>query len=134
MLMTALNLTKDQATTAITETLNEGDDDKATVVSRFQQAQEFFPDNFDQFLEVIDTHFPVGPIEWKTFSNSFKEHMVGITRHVEFKFNPSRKHRLGHKASGRPKEFPASTLNQNETFTLSNLNILSVRPLIMTLS
>ena len=39
MLMTALNLTKDQATTAITEALNEGDEDKDTDISRFQQVQ-----------------------------------------------------------------------------------------------
>ena len=37
MLMTALNLTKDQATTAIMEALNEGDEDKDTDISRFQQ-------------------------------------------------------------------------------------------------
>jgi len=35
MLMTALKLTKDQATTAILEALNEGDEDKETDVSRF---------------------------------------------------------------------------------------------------
>jgi len=35
--MTALNLTKDQATTVITEALNEGDEDKDTDISRFQQ-------------------------------------------------------------------------------------------------
>ena len=51
MLMTALNLTKDQATTAITEALNEGDVDKDTDVSRFQQVQEAFPDNFEQYLK-----------------------------------------------------------------------------------
>jgi len=56
--------------------------------------------------------------------------MAGITRHVELKLKPARKHRLGHKASGRPKEPPTSTLKHNETFTLSNLNIFSVRPLI----
>jgi len=134
MLMTVLDLTKDHATTAITEALNEGDEDKATDVSRFQQAQEAFPNIFEQFLEAIDIPFPTGPNEWEAFSNSFKEHMAGITRHVQFKINPARKHRLGHKASGRPKEPPASTLKQNETFTLSNLNILSARPLIMALS
>jgi len=37
MLLTALNLTKDQATTAITQALNEGDEDKDTDISRFQQ-------------------------------------------------------------------------------------------------
>ena len=35
VLMTALNLTKDQATLAITEALNEGDEDKDTDISRF---------------------------------------------------------------------------------------------------
>jgi len=102
MLMTALNLTKDQATTAITESLNEGDEDKATDVSRFQQVQEALPDYFEQFLEANDIPFPAGPNEWKAFSNSFKEHLAGITRHLEYKINPARKHRLGHKASSRP--------------------------------
>jgi len=37
MLMTALNLSKDQATNAILEALNEGDEDKDTDDSRFQQ-------------------------------------------------------------------------------------------------
>ena len=37
MIMTALNLTKDQATAAITDALNEGDEDKDTDISRFQQ-------------------------------------------------------------------------------------------------
>jgi len=60
--------------------------------------------------------------------------MAGITRHVEFKLNPARKHRLGHKSSGRPKEPPTSTLKQNKTFTLSSLNIFSVRPLITALT
>jgi len=134
MLMTALNLTKDQATTAIMEALNEGDDDKMTDVSRFQQVQEAFPDNFEQYLEAINTPFPAGPLELMAFSNSFKTHMAGITRHVELKLKPARKHRLGHKASGRLKEPPTSTLKQNETFTLSNLNIFSVRPLITALT
>jgi len=40
MLITALNLTKDQATTAIIEALNEGDEDKDTDVLRFQHIQE----------------------------------------------------------------------------------------------
>ena len=48
--MTALNLTKDQATTAITEALNGGDEDKDTDISRFQQVQEAFPENFKQSL------------------------------------------------------------------------------------
>jgi len=63
MLMTALNLSKDQATTAITEALNEGDEDKATDVSRFQQVQEAFLENFEQFLEANDIPFPAGPSE-----------------------------------------------------------------------
>jgi len=40
MLMTALNLTKDQATGAITEAPNGRDDDKDTDISRFQQVQD----------------------------------------------------------------------------------------------
>jgi len=133
MLMTALNLTKDQATTAITEALNEGDKDKDTDVSRFQQVQEAFPDNFEQFLEKNDIPFPVLQTEWEAFSNSFKEHQAGIARHADFKINPARKHRLGHKASGQPKEAPKGKL-LNETFTLSNLNILSAKPLITALA
>jgi len=39
-LMIALNLTKDQATSAILEALNEGDEDKETDVSRYQQVQD----------------------------------------------------------------------------------------------
>jgi len=58
MLMTALNLTKDQATTSITEALNKGDEDRDTDVSRFQQVQEAFLDNFEQFLETNDIAFP----------------------------------------------------------------------------
>jgi len=134
MLMTALNLTEDQATTAITETLNEGDDDKTTDVSRYQEVYDTFPDNFQKYLEAIDIPFPVGPLKWMALSDSFKAHMAGVTQHVEFKLNPARKHRLGHKASGSPKDLPTSTLRQNETFTLSNLNIFSVRPLIMALT
>ena len=41
---------KDQTTTAITEALNEGDEDKDMDISRFQQVQEAFPENFEQFL------------------------------------------------------------------------------------
>jgi len=134
MLMTTLNLSKDQATTAITEALNEGDEDKATDVSRFQQVQEAFPENFEQFLETNDIPFPAGPSKWEDFSNSFKEHLAGITQHVEYKINPVRNHRLGHKANIQPKEAPTSTLRQNEIFTLSNLNILSARPLITALA
>ena len=85
MLVTALNLTKDQATTAITEALNEGDDDNATDVSRFQQVQEAFPENFEQFLETNKIPFPAGPSEWEAFSNFFKEHLAGITRHVDIR-------------------------------------------------
>jgi len=133
MLMTALNLTKDQATTAITEALNEGDEDKDTDVSRFQQVQEAFPQNFEQFLETNDIPLPVLQADWEAFSNSFKEHQAGIARHVDFKINPARKHRLGHRVSGQPKEAPKGKL-MNETFTLSNLNILSARPLITALA
>jgi len=57
-LMIALNLTKDQATSAILEALNEGDEDKETDVSRFQQVQETFPELFEKFLEVNDIAFP----------------------------------------------------------------------------
>jgi len=134
MLMMALNLTKDQATTAITEALNEGDEDKDTDISRFQQVQEAFPEIFEQFLETNDIPFPVLQVDWEAFSNSFKEHLAGIARHVEFKINPARKHRLGHRASGQHKEAPKGILMQNETFTLSNLNILSARPLITALA
>jgi len=49
------------------------------------------------------------------------------------KINPARKHRLGHKTSGQPKEAPKGEL-LNETFTLSNLNILSAKPLITALT
>jgi len=84
MLMTALNLTKDQATTAITEALNEEDEDRNTDVSKFQQVQEAFPDNFEQFLETNDIAFPILQADWEAFSNSFKEHQAGIARHVDF--------------------------------------------------
>jgi len=72
ILMTALNITKDQATTAITEALNEGDEDKDTDISRFQQVQEAFPKNFEQFLYTNDIAFPVQHADWEAFSNSFK--------------------------------------------------------------
>jgi len=114
MLMTALNLTKDQATTAIMEALDEGDEDKDTDISRFQQVQEAFPENFEQFLYTNDIAFPVQHGDWEAFSNSFKEHLAGIARHVEFKINPARKHRLGHKASGQPRDPPKGRLMQNE--------------------
>jgi len=133
MLMTALNLSKDQATSAILEALNEGDEDKETDVSRFQQVQEAFPELFEPFLEVNDIAFPTLQSDWEAFSNSFKEHLAGIARHVDHKINPARKHRLGYKANGRPKEAPQGK-QLNETFTLSNLNILSVKPLITALS
>ena len=72
MLMTVLNLTKDQATTAIMEALDEGDEDKDTDISRFQQVQEAFPENFEQFLYTNDIAFPVQHGDWEAFSNSFK--------------------------------------------------------------
>jgi len=128
MLMTALNLTKDQATTAITEALNEGGKDKDTAILRFQQVHEAFPENLEQFLETNDIAFPVQQGDWEAFFNSFKEHLAGIARHVEFKINPAQKHRLGPKASGQPRDPPKGRLMQNETVTLSNLNILSARP------
>jgi len=130
MLMTALNLTKDQAST---EALNEGDEDKDTDISRFQQVQEAFPENFEHFLKTNDIAFPVQQGDWEAFSNSFKEYLAGIARHVEFKINPAQKQRLGHKASGQPREPPKDRLMQSETITLSNLNILSARPLIQAL-
>jgi len=71
--MTALNLSKDQATMAILEALTEGDEDKETDVSRFQQVQEAFPEFFEQFLEVNDIPFPLIQTDWEAFSNSFKE-------------------------------------------------------------
>jgi len=131
--MTALNLTKDQATTAILEALNEGDEDKETDVSRFQQVQEAFLELFEQFLEVNDIAFPALQADWEALSNSFKEHLAGIARHVDHKINPARKYRLGHKANGQPKEAPKGK-KLNETFTLSNLNILSAKPLITALA
>ena len=134
MSMTALNLTKDQATAAITDALNEGDEDKDTDISRFQQVQEAFPDNFEQFLEMNDIPFPVQPDEWETFSNSFKKHLAGIAKHVDLKINPARKYRLRYKASSQPREPPTGKLMHNETFTLSNLDILSARPLITALA
>jgi len=133
MLMIALNLSKDQATSAILEALNAGDEDKETDVSRFQQVQEAFPELFEQFLEANDIAFPTLPPAWEAFSNSFKEHSAGIARHVDYKINPARKHRLGSRANGQPKEAPQGK-RLNETFTLSNLNILSIKPLITALS
>ena len=134
MLMTALNLTKDQATTAITEALNEGDEDEDTNISRFQQVQSAFPDNFEQFLETNDIAFPIQHEDWEAFSNSFKEHLAGTARHVEFKINPAWKHRLGHNTSGQPRDPSKGRLMHNETVTLSHLNVLSARPLIQALS
>jgi len=134
MLMTALNLTKDQATATITDALNEGDEDKDTDISRFQQVQEAFPENVEQFLEPNDVAFPVQQGDWEAFFNSFKEHLAGIARYIEFKINPARQHSCGQRASGQPIEPPKGKLMQNETFTLSNLNILSARPLITALA
>jgi len=134
MIMTALNLTKDQATAAITDALNEGDEDKDTEISRFQHVQEAFPEKFGQFLETTDISFPVQQEDWEAFSNSFKEHLAGIAKQVDFKINPARKHRLRYRASGQPREPPTGKLMHNETFTLSNLNILSARPLITALA
>ena len=131
--MTTLNLSKDEATNTILEALNEGDEDKETDVSRFQQVQEAFPELFEQFLEVNDIPFPTLQSDWEAFSNSFKEQLAGIARHVDHKINPARKYRLGNKANGRPKEVPQRK-KLNETFTLSNLNILSAKPLITALS
>jgi len=133
MLMTALNLTKDQATTAIMEALNEGDEDKDTDISRFQQVQDSFPDNFQKFLEVNDVSFPSQHENWEAFSNSFNEHAEGIARHVDFKINPARKHRLGHKANGLPRDPPRGRLMNSETVTLSHLNIFPASPVIKTL-
>ena len=101
---------------------------------RFQQVQEAFPENFEQFLETNDIPFPVQQGDWESFSNSFKEHLAGIARHIEFKINPARQHSCGQRASGQPIEPPKGKLMQNETFTLSNLNILSARPLITALA
>jgi len=118
MLMTALNVTKDQATTAITEALNEGDDNKTTDVSRYKEVYDTFPDNFQGYLEAMDVPYPGGEAEWTALSDSFKAHMAGVTRHVEFKFNPACKHRLAHKADlktlqsahlGRTKHSPSPT-------------------------
>ena len=61
----ALNLTKDQATSAILEALNEGDEDKETDTSRFQQVQDTFPELFERFLEVNDIAFPTLQPEWE---------------------------------------------------------------------
>jgi len=132
-LMITLNLTKDQATSAILEALNEGDEDRETDVSRYQQVQEVFPELFEKFLEVNNITFPTLQPNWEAFSNSFKEQLVGIARHVDHKINPARKHRLAFRANGQPKEAPHGK-HLNETFTLSNLNILSVKPLIVALS
>jgi len=60
MLMTALNLTNEQATTAIMEALNEGDDDKTTDVSRYKEVSENFPDNFQKILKVCGHSLPNG--------------------------------------------------------------------------
>jgi len=70
--MIALNLSKDQATSAILEALNAGDEDKETDVSRFQQVQEAFPELFEQFLEANDIAFPTLPPAWEAFSTPLK--------------------------------------------------------------
>jgi len=70
----------------------------------------------------------------RTFHDFNRSHLAGIARHVDFKINPPRKHRLRHRASGQPREPPTGKLMQNETFTLSDLNILSARPLITALA
>jgi len=57
-LMIALNLTKDQATSAILEALNEGDVNLETDASRVQQVQDTFPELFEKFLEGNDIAFP----------------------------------------------------------------------------
>ena len=121
-LMIALNLTKDQATSAILEALNEGDVNLETDASRVQQVQDTFPELFDKFLEGNDIAFPSLQADWEALTNSFKEQLVGIARHVEHKINPARKHRLIFRANGKPKESPNGK-HLNETFTLSNLNI-----------
>ena len=92
------------------------------------------PENFEQFLERNDISFPVHQAEWEAFLNYFKEHWAGIAKHVDFKINPARKYRLLYKASVQPRAPPTGKLMKNETFTLSNLNILSARPLIMALA
>jgi len=104
-----------------------------TDTSRVQQAQETFPELFERFLEANDIAFPSLQAEWEALTNSFKEQLVGIARHVEHKINPARKHRLANRANGKQKE-SAYGKNLNETFTLSNLNILSVKPLITALA
>ena len=101
--------------------------DKETDASRFQQVQDTFPELFEKFLEENDIAFPTLQPDWEALSTSFKEHLVGITRHVNHKINPARKHRLAFRANGQPKEAPHGK-HLNETFTLSNLNILSVKP------
>jgi len=123
MLMTALNLTKEQATTAITEALNEGDDEKMTDASRFKEVSDTFPEKFQSFLAGTDTPHPSGPTDWTGFTDSFKSFQGRVTRHVEHAINPARKNRLANKANGQPKDPPTGRLKQSETFTLSNLNI-----------
>ena len=134
MLMTALNLTKEQATTAITQALNEGDADTTTDASRFQEVSSAFPENFLSFLEGTDTSHPTDPTAWTGLADSFKLFQGRVTRHVEHGLNPARKDRLAYKANGQPQDPPTGTLRQSETFTLSNLNIFSVAPLITALS
>ena len=129
MLMTALNLTKEQATTAIKAALNEGDEEKTTDASRFKEVSDTFPEKFQSFLTGTDTPQPTAPTDWTGFTGSFKAFQGRITRHVEHAINPARKNRLANRANGTPKDPPTGKLKQSETFTLSNLNILSVTPL-----
>jgi len=60
--------------------------------------------------------------------------LAGIAKHVDLKINPARKYRLQYEVSGHPRAPPTGKLMNNETFALSNLNILSVRPLITALA
>jgi hypothetical protein len=117
--MTALNLTKDQASRAIREALNEEDVNLETDVSRLQQVQEAFPELFERFLEANDIAYPSPQAAWESLANSLREHLVGIARHVEHKINPARKHRLALRANGQPKDYSYGK-NLNETFTLQS--------------
>ena len=134
MLMTALNLTKEQATTAIMQALNEKDEDTKTDASRFEEVSGAFPENFQDFLAGTDTSHPTDPTAWTGIADSFKLFQGKVTRHVERVLNPARKHRLAFKTNGQLQDPPSGTLKHSETFTLSNLNIFSVTPLIKALS
>ena len=134
--MQALSLMKDQATAAILAAMDEGDDNLVTDTLRIQRVQERFPDNFQNFLERNDTAFPTDDPQWLILLNTFKDLVAVIGRHVEHGINPARKSRLLLKANGNPRAPPASRVKPmtSETFTLSNLNILSSAPLIKALS